>query len=224
MVCLHNLPIIRLLERRPFQLILCLHRRVMSFERQPTCTIAGQGQVLSSIGEDRIEFWCVMELMDLPPQERALTLITPVQTSESEDLYSKSLEGNGKSSAIGWSSFLFALFQSICGAVVAINGLRLAIGIGSLALTTGAGAVMVRFHADWIRLPMLAIALVGSLLNLAILLHVRHLRSRPASQWRQKPLSRHKLRMERVQFVLSVATLLLIGIEEYLHFGFHHKI
>ena len=32
---------------------------------------------------------------------------------------------------IAWSSFFFALLQSICGAVVAINGLRLAIGIVS---------------------------------------------------------------------------------------------
>ncbi len=90
---------------------------------------------------------------------------------------------------IAWSSFFFALLQSICGAIVAINGLRLAIGIGSLALSTGAGAAMVRFHADSIRVPMIVIALLGSLLNLAILMHVRHLRNRPAAQWRQKPLS-----------------------------------
>lgn len=106
---------------------------------------------------------------------------------------------------------------------MAVNGLRLAIGIGSLVLTTGVGAAVVRFHTTWIRLPMLGIALVGSLLNLAILAHVRHLRNRPASQWRQKPLSRHKLRMERLQFVLSIATLILIGVEEYLHLGFHHR-
>jgi hypothetical protein len=152
--------------------------------------------------------------------------ITTIQPFESGDPTAGSFEdqANDKSGVIAWSSFFFALLQSICGAVVAINGLRLAIGIGSLALTTGAGAAVVRFHTDWIRLPMLGVALVGSLLNLAILLHVRHLRSRPASQWRQKPLSPHKLRMERLQYVLSIATLVLIGIEEYLHFGFHHRI
>jgi hypothetical protein len=32
---------------------------------------------------------------------------------------------------IAWSSFFFALLQSICGAVVAISGLRVAIGIGA---------------------------------------------------------------------------------------------
>jgi hypothetical protein len=129
-----------------------------------------------------------------------------------------------KQGLIAWSSFFFALLQSICGAVVAINGLRLAIGIGSLALSTGAGAAIVRFHADWIRVPMIVIALLGSLLNLAILMHVRHLRSRPAAQWRQKPLSPRQKRGELAQLVLSLLTLVLIGVEEYLHFSFHHSL
>jgi hypothetical protein len=152
--------------------------------------------------------------------------INSVLSSQSTDLSDRLLEdeGNNTRRAIAWSSFLFAVLQSICGAVVAINGLRLAIGLGALALTTGAGADLVRFHAAWIRRPMIAIALVGSLLNLAIFLHVRHLRNRPASQWRQKPLSPKKIRMERVQVLLSLATLVLIGIEEYLHFGFHHRL
>ena len=149
-----------------------------------------------------------------------------VQSSQSTDISTRLMQGKatGTRRAIAWSSFFFAVLQSICGAVVAINGLRLTIGLGALALTTGAGADVVRFHAAWIRRPMIGIALVGSLLNLAIFLHVRHLRNRPASQWRQTPLSAGKLRMERVQLLLSVATLVLIGIEEYLHFGFHHSL
>lgn len=152
--------------------------------------------------------------------------INSVQPPQSNDLSTRLMEGeaNNTRRVIAWSSFIFALLQSICGAVVAVNGLRLAIGIGALALTTGAGADVVRFHAAWIRRPMIAIALVGSLMNLAIFLHVRHLRNRPASQWRQKPLSPSKLRMERVQLLLSLATLVLIAIEEYLHFGFHHSL
>lgn len=129
-----------------------------------------------------------------------------------------------KQGLIAWSSFFFALLQSICGAVVAINGLRVAIGIGSLALSTGAGAAMVRFHTDAIRVPMIVIALLGSLLNLAILMHVRHLRRRPAAQWRIKPLSEHQKRTELAQLILSLATLVLIGVEEYLHLSLHHTL
>jgi hypothetical protein len=129
-----------------------------------------------------------------------------------------------KQDVIVWSSFLLALLQSICGAIVAIDGLRLAIGMGALALSTGAGAAMIRFHADSIRIPMMAVALIGSLLNLAILIHVRHLRNRPAAQWRRKPLSLHQKRTEHLQMILSLATLVLIGVEEYLHFGYHHSL
>lgn len=151
--------------------------------------------------------------------------ITPAEQMTSEDAPSPLVprEMVRSQGAIAWSSF-FALLQSICGAVVAVNGLRLAIGIGSLALSTGAGAAIVRFHTDWIRRPMMAVALLGSLLNLAIFLHVRYLRNRPASQWRRQAVSPRKLRMERLQLVLSLATLVLLGIEEYLHLGFHHSI
>jgi hypothetical protein len=141
----------------------------------------------------------------------------------------KPLESQGnelvrKQGLIAWSSFFFALLQSICTTVVAINGLRVAIGIGSLALSTGAGAALVRFHTDSIRIPMIVIALLGSLLNLAILMNVRHLRNRPAAQWRRKPLSPKEKRTERAQLVLSVVTLVLIGIEEYLHLSRTHSL
>jgi hypothetical protein len=124
--------------------------------------------------------------------------------------------------AIAWSSFVFALLQSICTAVMAINGVRLAIGIGSLVLTTGVGADLVRFHSDWLRIPMLALALIGSVTNLAILWNAHRLRNRPASHWRQIPLSPRKIRMDRIQLALSLLTLVLIGIEEYFHIGFHN--
>ena len=107
---------------------------------------------------------------------------------------------------------------------MAINGFRIAIGIGALVFTSGAGAAMVHFHADWIRIPMISIALVGSLVNVAILIHVRRLRNRPAAQWRRRVLTNHEVRMERLQWALSVAALVLIGIEEYLHFNFHHTL
>jgi hypothetical protein len=120
--------------------------------------------------------------------------------------------------AVAWSSFLFALLQSICTFFAAANGLRLAVGLGSLVLSASAGAMVDRFHADAFRVPMIGLAVVGSLLNLAILTQIRRLRRRPSSQWRQHQLSPRKLRMERVQVVLSVATLVLVAVEEILHY------
>ncbi|WP_213807864.1 hypothetical protein [Granulicella sp. dw_53] len=125
---------------------------------------------------------------------------------------------------IAWSSAFFALLQSICTAVIAINTVRLAIGLSSLVMTVGAGAFLVRFHADWIRIPMMTVALLGSLINLSVLFHVRRLRRRPASRWRQRPLTQHAKRSEREQLVLSIVSLALIFIEEYFHYLLCHTL
>src|SRR6202167_6687518 len=120
---------------------------------------------------------------------------------------------------IAWSSFFFALLQSICTFFLALSGVRLVIGIGSVVLSAGAATAFEKFHANWIRLPMVGLALLGSLLNLVVLIQIRSLSSRPASRWRQRPLSPKQVRMERVQWFLSFATLILVAIEEYLHWN-----
>jgi hypothetical protein len=125
--------------------------------------------------------------------------------------------------AIAWSSFFFALLQSICTFFAALSGLRLLIGVSSLALSASVGAALDKFHVDWIRIPMVGLALLGSLLNVIVLLQLRRLRRRPAAQWRQSPLNPRTIRMEQVQWFLSITTLLLISAEEYLHFHLFHR-
>jgi len=133
-------------------------------------------------------------------------------------------EPTGARTLVAWSSFFFAVLQSVCTVFVAVSGLRLLLGISSLAISAGVGAALDRFHTNWIRVPMMSFALIGSLLNLAVLIQIWRLRSRPASRWRQKPVSRHALRMEHLQLFLSFATFLLIGVEEYLHFRQFHSL
>jgi len=147
-------------------------------------------------------------------------------TQESQEKPANPVAGGGAKPRawIGWSSFLFALLQSLCTFFATVNGLRLAIGVGSLAVSAGVGAALDRFHADWVRLPMMVLALGGTLLNLVVLWQIRRLRNRPAAQWRQQPVSTGKIRMERVQLVLSVVTLVLIAVEEYWHLRWHHHL
>lgn len=148
---------------------------------------------------------------------------TPAELESSQPLPDEHMDEHTRARGVlAWSSFAFALLQSICGAVIAINGVRLAIGIGALVLTSGVGAAMVRFHTDWLRIPMLSLAFVGSVVNIAVLVHARRLRNRPSAQWRRRPLTPHQLRMERLQWVLSIAALVLIAVEEYLHHNLHH--
>jgi hypothetical protein len=150
----------------------------------------------------------------------------PTKAGESEDALSRVMPSEiGKAQGvIGWSSLLFAVLQSVCSFFVALDGLRLLIGVGALASVVAAGEQLDRLHTDWIRVPMIVLSLVGVLLNLTVLLHVRHLRSRPSSQWRQKPLTPRKKRIERVQLVLSLITLVLIAVEEISHWHTFHRL
>jgi hypothetical protein len=150
---------------------------------------------------------------------------TPLEPEESKETLSGVAEESGKArGVIAWSSFLFAILQSVCTFFVALDGLRLLIGVGSLASVVEAGAIWDKLHVDWIRIPMMLFALVGSVLTLTVLIHVRHLRGRPASQWRQRPLSSRKMRMERLQLLLSVVTLALIAVEEIMHLHTFHRL
>lgn len=146
---------------------------------------------------------------------------SPAESTASGNPVSESGSKGNARTTIAWSSFFFALLQSICTFFGALNGLRLLIGAGSLAISAGLVSAMARFHTSSIRIPMIVLALAGSLLNLVVLAQVRRLRRRPASQWRQQPLSPRAIRMERWQIILSIATLVLIGIEEYLHVLWH---
>src|SRR5216683_1931932 len=118
---------------------------------------------------------------------------------------------------LNWSSIAFAILQSACTAVIAISGLRVAIGLSALAAAAGIHAPAHGFHQDAIRIPMMVLAFLGAVLNLYVVGKVRRLRKRPSSQWRQQPLTKKKLYSERFQMVLSVLTLLLLAAEWLTH-------
>jgi hypothetical protein len=120
-----------------------------------------------------------------------------------------------------WGSLFFALLQNICAAVMAISSVRLLIGLGSLAAAGGILPAMVAFHQDAIRIPMMALALVGAIANLYSVWRVRSLRARPASQWRVQPVSREKIRSENIQVALAILTIILLAMEWIIHWRIH---
>ena len=123
---------------------------------------------------------------------------------------------------VSWSSFIFALLQSLCTAVLTISGIRVLIGLGALAAAAGTDAPAKGFHSDAIRIPMMVLALVGAFINLYVLWRQWGLRRRPASQWRLKPLSVKEKRSQWFQFVLAIVTLVLLGLEWWTHSMIHH--
>jgi hypothetical protein len=122
---------------------------------------------------------------------------------------------------IGLTSFIFILLQSACTAVMAISGLRLLIGLGSLAAASFIPGFILSIHADKIRIPMMAIAVLGSVLNLYVVWRIRSLRARPASQWRTQPVTTKQRRSETIQIALSILTLLLVVAEILAHHVLH---
>jgi hypothetical protein len=125
---------------------------------------------------------------------------------------------------ISLSGFFFILLQSACTAVMAISGLRLIIGIGSFAAATSSLKFLAAIHGDAIRIPMLALAVAGSVINLYVIWRVRSLRSRASSSWRVSPVSRKTKRAEAIQITFAVLTLLLVAVEASLHIHLHGHI
>ena len=76
---------------------------------------------------------------------------------------------------LNWSSLFLAFIQSVCTAFIALHGIRLLVGIGAIILASSAWHVAESLHVNAIRIPMMLIALVGALLNLAALWQVRRL-------------------------------------------------
>jgi hypothetical protein len=137
-----------------------------------------------------------------------------------EPLAERLKEAEGTERRARWANvggFLFALLQSACTAVLAISGFRALIGLGALAAAAGINAPAKGFHQDAIRIPMLWLALVGALANLYSVWRVRSLRARPSAQWRVQPVSKDKLRSERLQIVLAIVTMALVVAEWFTH-------
>jgi len=129
-----------------------------------------------------------------------------------------------KSWAIGLTSLFFILLQSACTAFMALSGLRLLIGLGSLAAATASTNLLASIHSAAIRIPMEIFAIAGSMINLYAIWRVRSLRSRPSSQWRVAPVTADKRRAESIQITIAIITLLFVAIEWTFHIHLHHSI
>lgn len=141
-------------------------------------------------------------------------------TKNAPDLTPVSPERPAKNRAwlVSATSFAFIVLQSACTVVMAISGVRVAIGLSALAeATIGIHAPAGGFHRDAIRIPMMIAATAGSLINLYVIWRIRSLRARPSSQWRVQPVTPKQRRSEFFQIALAIVTLVLVGAEWITH-------
>ncbi len=119
-------------------------------------------------------------------------------------------------------SVFIVLFQTGCAIIVFVNRISLLISGASAGLAAHASVL----HSDPVRLPLLALATGGSVLNLLVLWNARRLRRRPEAQWRiHPPRFRDKLR-NGIVLTASLVTLFMVISELLLHPsiypGLHH--
>jgi hypothetical protein len=129
-----------------------------------------------------------------------------------------------RSWVISLTSLFFILLQSACTAFMAISGLRLLLGVGSLAAAAAGVRFLGSIHGEAIRIPMEILAVAGSVINLYAIWRVRSLRARPSSQWRVGPVTPEKRRSESIQIALAILTLLLVCVEWAFHIYLHATI
>lgn len=116
-----------------------------------------------------------------------------------------------------------AIIQGVCAAAVFLSGIGTALGFSSLIAATAAGPAT-GFHANRFRIPMLAIAALGAVVNLVLLWNAERMRRNPSARWRMRPLTRKERWEKSIQLGASVLTLLVIAGELLAHPLFHHEL
>ena len=124
---------------------------------------------------------------------------------------------------LGWSALALAAVESLCAAAVALSGVRVLLGMGSLIAATAAGPAH-GLHREALRVPILWVSGALALLNLLLLWNENRIRHNPAAQWRLQPLTPKQRRQRWIQLATSVAALLLILAEVVTHPWFHREL
>jgi hypothetical protein len=153
----------------------------------------------------------------------------PVERTETRELDQRSI--TKKSLPRFWEAqrFLtvgslgFAIVQGVCAMAVFVSGISTVLGLSTLAAATAAGPAT-GFHAKRFRLPMLALAGLGAVVNLVLLWNAERMRKSPSARWRMRPLTRKERWEKWIQFGASALTLLLIAGELVAHPLFHHEL
>lgn len=115
------------------------------------------------------------------------------------------------------TSALLAIIEAICLFLVTANGLAAVVGVSAVVLAQG----VLLFHTAAIRLPILALASGGALLNLWLLWNQWRLRRSPAARWRIRPLTAKERRRILLIAGLSIVALILVAAELFLHNKLH---
>lgn len=114
---------------------------------------------------------------------------------------------------LGSGSVAIASIEAICTFFLAASKLGILVGFTSFLSTV----IVSRYHADRVRVPVLALALAGAITNLVVLWNQRRLRNRPSSVWRMRPTTARQRRRTWFLVGLALAAIALIVGEFWIH-------
>ncbi len=114
---------------------------------------------------------------------------------------------------LGGGSLVAAATEAICACFVALSKLGILVAFTSFLSTV----IVSRFHADRVRVPVLAVAFVGAVANLLLLWNRQRLRNLPAAAWRKRPLTPRQRWRIGVLIGMSVVTIALVVAEFWIH-------
>src|SRR5207302_1488581 len=154
-------------QGRPRRLWHALRRLPPNCKSSGRAHAAGKSEMVPSLPGAQNGFCRPLSLAALPPTQGSQTNRRPFLTAAFRTCFN-------------WSSLVFAILQSACTAVIAISGLRVAIGLSALAAAAGIHAPARGFHQDAIRIAMMVLAFLGAVVNLYVIGKVRRLRRNPA--------------------------------------------
>jgi sterol desaturase/sphingolipid hydroxylase (fatty acid hydroxylase superfamily) len=116
-------------------------------------------------------------------------------------------------------TFLLAVVEAVCVFYVAAAKSGFVLLSASIA-ASGWATVL---HKDVFRIPILTVALAGSLLSVYLLWHAHRLRTAPAAAWRRRPLTRKERWRIGTVLSLSLMTMLVTVAEIWIHRILHHS-
>ena len=134
-------------------------------------------------------------------------------------------ERRDRGSFLGIGALAFAAIGAPCAAAAAFGPLALLLGIGTAASGIAGAATSGNHGLDspMIRIPLLGLAVIGALVNLAAVFHARKLAFRAVARGAYIPPTRREARITWWVACLSLAALALVIAEALSHhFLMHH--
>jgi hypothetical protein len=120
---------------------------------------------------------------------------------------------------LSFAALTSAAVQGICAFLIAMNSIKLALGITSAATAGGSSFL----HSDPVRLILRYVSAVLATVTLYVIWNAWRLRNRRAAQWRRVPLSKREKWMIAFGLFSAAASWFLIIAEVYAHQRIHPR-